>query len=246
MELPKTKTPIDKTWKNQKFLMLGAGKIGKSAFWAKGEKTLFLECEPGLNHLEVYKVPCRSWSDIRDTYAELYKAAQHPESFPYDTIVIDTIDRFVGMANEETIMRAKEKYKKEIADGINSLGDIPNGSGWYASTELIGNALKKFEALPCAVVLIGHVEKKTIKEPTREVTRDTISIGGQTGTNFLHWSDHTLMMRARLAGDNIERCFRTKPTDTMEAGSRGDIVPDGFIIAKDLAASYKEFRGLFT
>lgn len=190
-------------------------------------------------------MPCRSWSDIRDTYAELYKAAQDPATFPYDTIVIDTVDRFVAMANEEVIGRAKEKYKKEIADSINSLGDIPNGAGWYLATELIGNALKKFEALPCAVVLVGHVERKTIKEPTREVTRDTISIGGQTGTNFLHWSDHTLMMRARMAGDSIERCFRTKPTDTMEAGSRGGMVPDGFLITTDIKESYEKFRALF-
>lgn len=224
--------------------MLGPGKIGKSDFWSRGEKTLFLECEPGLNHLEVMSLQCRGWSDIQQAGGLLYKAWEKG-GLLYDTLVIDTADRFVAYANEEIITRAKEKYKEEVASKINSIGDIPNGSGWYWSTELVTNALRKFTDLPLAVVLIAHVERKTVEEPTRKYTRETISIGGQTGTNILHWADHTLLVRARQNGDKIERCLRTKPMDSMEAGSRGNIVEDGFMWEASMAENYRKFRALF-
>lgn len=224
--------------------MIGPGKVGKSDFWSRGEKTLFLECEPGLNHLEVMSVPCRSWQDIQNAGAALYTAWQAGK-LPYDTLVIDTVDRFVAYGQEEIIHRAKEKYKEEVADKINSIGDIPNGSGWYWATELMTNAIGKFTDLPLAVVLISHIDRKIVKEPTREYTKETISVGGQTGTNLLHWADHTLHVRARMVSDKIERCIRTKPSDAMEAGSRGGIVPDGMRWQEDMTENYKAFRGLF-
>lgn len=243
--LPTKKTVKENKWIDQKFLMLGPGGIGKSEFWAQGERTLFLECEPGLGHLEVLKVSCRSWEDIRDAYAQLYLAAQTPATFPYDTIVIDTIDRFAAMGTEEVICRAKEKYKKDIADAINSLGDIPNGAGWYWQTELIGNAIKKFEGLPAATVLIGHLKKETIEEPTRKIPYTTISIGGQTGTNLLYWSDHTLHLQSRMVGEDVRRKVRTKPTENIEAKSKGGIVADGMEWGKDARENYAAFRKLF-
>jgi len=224
--------------------MIGAGKTGKSEFWAQGDTTLFLECEPGLNHLEVLKVPCRSWSDIRDVYVQLYNALQ-TGNFPYDTIVVDTGDRFVSFAAEEVITRAKEKYKKEIADAINTLGDIPNGNGWFLTTELIGNALSKLEAFPVAIVMIAHTSKKEVKTATTSVHRDTISIGTKTGTNLIYWADHIMHVRSRQLGDEIQRNIRTMPTDILEAGSRGKMIPDGMVWGQDPVENYKVFRALF-
>lgn len=248
--LPTAKTKINKRWQDQKFLMIGAGKTGKSEFWGQGERTLFLECEPGLNHLEVMKVTCRSWADIRDVYVELYHAHQASlkpgaEPFPYDTIVIDTGDRMVRFAADEVIARAKEKYKKEIADAINTLGDVPNGNGWYLSTELVGNFLTKMEAFPAAIVVIAHIDKKEVVLPTSKYTRETISIGGQTGTNLLYWADHVMHVRSRQIGDEIQRNVRTMPTDTIEAGSRGKMIPDGMVWGVEPAANYKALKQLF-
>ena len=190
------------------------------------------------------KVTCRSWADIRDTYLELYNANKDGK-FPYDTVVIDTGDRLVKFAAEEVITRAKEKYKKEIADAINTLGDVPNGNGWYLNTELVSNVLAKFEAFPAAVVVIAHTDKKEIKSPTTSIHKDTISIGGQTGTNMLYWADHVIHVRARQVGDEIQRNLRTMPTDTIEAGSRGKMIPDGLVWSKDPVKNYAEFRKLF-
>ena len=255
--LPTTKRPPSRQWIEQKILMLGPGGIGKSEFWAQGEKTLFLECELGLSELSVLKIPCRDWEDIKESYLQLYMAAQAigwdaskpdyevAKQFPYDTLVIDTIDRFVSFATEETIARAKLKYKKDISDAINSLGDIPNGSGWFSQTELIGNSLRKFEGLPCAVVLIGHLKKEIIEETTRKIPYTTITIGGQTGTNLLYWSDTTMHIQSRMVGDEARRQVRTRPTENIEAKAKNKLIPDPIVWGKDAAANYTEFRKLF-
>ena len=244
MTLPTRVSEPTKFWIDQKFLMLGAGKIGKSEFWAEGKKTLFIETEAGLGHLSVMKMPCRSWADMREIFGLLYQA-KAAATFPYDTIVVDTIDRLVAYAGEEAIARGKLKFQKTIADSIHSVGDIPNGAGWFWMGQMIEKGIGELEQLPAATVLIGHVNSKEIKEATRSINKDTISIGGQTGTKLLHWADHTLHIRSRLIGERLERIIRTIPSETLEAGSRGMRVPDMTKWGTDVAANYASFRKLF-
>lgn len=244
LQLPREPQAPQRIWRGQRFVMIGAGKIGKSDFWSQDKKALFLDCEGGLKHLTVMRVPVQGWEDVRTVYAALMKAQQAGD-FPYDTIVIDTLDRFISYANEEVIDRAKQKFKKD-ADNINTIGDIPNGAGWAWATELIRNTLAKFEELPVALVLIGHVANKEIKEPTRTIHKDTINIGGQTGTGILHWADHTLHLQAVVQSDGVKRTVRTKPTAILDAGSRGNVVPDGWQWEPDMANNFAALRKLFT
>lgn len=48
----------------QTLLVYGPPKIGKSTFASRFPETIFFECEPGLNQLEVFKVPTYSWEDF--------------------------------------------------------------------------------------------------------------------------------------------------------------------------------------
>ena len=111
---------------------------------------------------------------------------------------------------------------------------------------MVDNMLVKLSEFPSALVLIGHVQNKEVKEPTRVIHKDTINIGGQMGTRLLHWADHTLHIKSRLDGSRISRTIRTIPTDTMDAGSRGKMVPDGIQWSEDDKANFQAFRGLFT
>ena len=242
--LPTAKAAPSKRWHDQTFLTLGQGKIGKSDFWSQGDKTLFFEFEPGLNHLSVMKVSIRCWEDFTEALAECYKLLK-AGSFPYDTFVLDTADRFIDCANEYVIGRAKEKYKSDMADKIESVGDIPNGAGWYQATTLVRITLNKLKMFPVALVLIGHTKSEKKKDATREYDHETVNIGGQMGGQLLHWADHTLHWRTRMRGDSIERCLRTKPSEALEAGSRGNVVPDGFRINGDMKDAYTKFRSLF-
>ena len=243
VNLPTEKSKPDKRWILQKFLVLGPGKIGKSQLFSHGEKTLFIETEPGLNHLSVLKVPVRSWNDFREVCSELYRA-QEKGSFPYDTVVIDTLDKLVERVSEEAIQLGKKKYPK-VADQIHTLGDVPNGNGWFWVSQLLSNALDKITEFPCALVLISHLSVRRINDGSREYDKDTISLFKGVAENVLHWADHTLHIRATMRGDQIKRVIRTKPTESMEAGSRGQIVPDGFELDGDMAACYAKLRGLF-
>src|SRR3990167_8763963 len=186
VSLPLVKSPPSKRWPEQKFLTLGAPKIGKSAFWAEGEKTLFLELEPGLNHLSVMKVSVRSWEEFTEVLGELYKA-QQAGKFPYDTLVIDTLDRMIDLANEYVIDRAKEKYKSDIAEKIESIGDIPNGAGGVQATNLIRITPEKLKVFPWAGSLNGQSKQEKPKGGNKEFSHAPINNGGQMGTGLLGW-----------------------------------------------------------
>jgi hypothetical protein len=241
VNLPVEKSKVNKDFKAQKFLMLGSAGIGKSAFWAAEPKALFLETESGLNALEVFKLPIRSWNDLRETYGAL-KTSVEGGKFPYDLIVIDTVDRLVDFAQEETVARAKDFYKKIE---VNTIGDIPNGAGWYKVKEMVMGFFNKLELLPCALALIAHSDIKRIKEPTAEFDRNTISIGGQLGDDILALPDHTMNVESHLIGDRIQRIVYTIPTQSREAKSRGGMIPNAMKWGDSTAENYKAFRQLF-
>lgn len=229
-----------KNYRDQKFLMLGPGKSGKSEFWSQGKQTVFIETEAGLNHLDVNSYPCRNWDDIRSAVGKLIKSKNHPD-FP-DTVVVDTMDRLVDRAIQEIVARGQQKFPK---NEINGVGDIPNGLGWFWQSTMIKEFLGAMEQLPCALVLISHLKQQEVDEIVRKYNRWTISIGGQTGTGILHFVDHTIMLQCQQQGDKLVRTLRTKPTTAYEAGSRGGIIPDGMKWGNDARENYLEFRKLF-
>ena len=241
--LPEARSSIDKRFISQKFAMIGAAGIGKSEFFAQDENALFIEAEAGLNFLSVYKLPMRDYSDLREIYSALLEAVK-AKKFNYSIIVFDTIDRVINCLNDEVVARAKEFYKKQ-ANEINTIGDIPNGAGWFKAKELMLKTLKSFEQFPCALAYIGHLSTKRIKDATLEYDKNTISIGGQMGEELLAWTDHTLYVDATMRGDKIIRTVYTKPRQSIEAKSRGGVVPDCWQWTNDMRENYLKFRSLF-
>ncbi len=241
ISLPVEKSKINNNFKSQKFLMLGSAGIGKSAFWAQDPKALFLETESGLNALEVFKLSIRSWNDLREAYAAL-KASADSGKFPYDLIVMDTVDRLVDFAQEETIARAKDFYKKIE---VNTIGDIPQGGGWYKVKEMVMSFFNKLELLNCAIALIAHSDIKRIKDTTSEFDKNTISIGGQLGDDIIAFPDHVMNVESHMIGDRIQRLVLTIPTQSREAKSRGGMIPSGMKWGDNTSENYKAFRALF-
>ena len=222
--LPTKKSEIDNRWIKQKTVIIGAPGCGKSTFPSFGDKTLYLQCEAGLNHLSVLKTPVTSWSEWEATYAALCQAKVKNE-LPYDTIVVDTIDRFVDCSNQEAIDIGRNKYK---GSEINVIADIPNGAGWGFATDLLENALCKLEKLDCHIIIIGHLDRKEIKQPNGISTHiQTISIGGKTGRAIMAWADHILNIETKMVGNSMKRVVRTVPTVSVDAKSRGNVIKDG-------------------
>jgi len=225
IELPMEATETASVWRLQKFGVVGSPGIGKSGLMARGEDTLVIQTEAGLNHIKCKKVVCRSWQDWEDIWAALVKSKQSGK-FPYDTIGIDTIDNLVDYANDEAVERGRIKYK---AAEINTVGDIPNGAGWAWSTDLVKNVLEKLESLEVCVYYVGHLENREIKLPNNtSIHKQTISIGGKTGGFLVSWPDHLLNIEAKMSGDKVLRKVRTIPTATMDAKSKGAIIPNGW------------------
>ena len=103
------------------------------------------------------------------------------------------------------------------------------------------------ELLPCAKVLIGHVDAKKIEEEGKKpYNKFTINIGGKTGGVILSWPDHTLNVTGAMMGDKIKRIVYTKPTQSKECKSRGGMVKDGWIWEDDDKANYDQLRKQFT
>lgn len=241
--LPTKKSEVDNRWVVQKTLMIGAPGCGKSTFWSFGDKTLYIQTEAGLNHLSVMKLSVKSWGEWEETFSALNQAAIKG-ALPYDTIVIDTIDRLVDFANEEAVDRGRDKYKSAE---INVVGDIPNGAGWSWVTDLLENTLSKLERLGCHIVVIGHLDRKEIKQPNNvSLHLQTISIGGKTGRAIASWADHLLNIETKMVGNNMQRVVRALPTAVVDAKSRGGVVKDGWVWESDDKKNYETFRKLFS
>lgn len=224
--LPTEATEVGNVWSYQKIGVIGAPGIGKSGIFARGENTLVIQTESGLNHIKCKKVPCRSWGDWEDIWSSLIKMKNSGKPFPYDTIGLDTCDNFVDFANDEAVSRGQAKYKNAE---INTVGDIPNGAGWAWATDLVKNAFEKLESLGVCVYYVGHLEYKEVKQPNNvSIHKQTISIGGKTGGFLVAWADHLLNIEAKMQGDKIIRKVRTIPTATMDAKSKGAVIPNGF------------------
>lgn len=99
----------------QTILLYGSPKLGKSSFASKAPGSLFLECEPGLNHLEVYKVPTYSWEAFLEA-CKLVAKGDHN----FKTIVIDTVDN----VTIERVVRTKPHPTYEAGDRTGRLPEL--------------------------------------------------------------------------------------------------------------------------
>lgn len=245
--LPTVKQEVKKVWTNQKFLMIGQPGIGKSEFWSQGDKTLFIDTEGNIDHLSTMAMKCRSWDDFIEIGSLLIQSA-NAGKFPYDTVVIDTLDKWTDYASEEIIHRASIKYDKAVKAGleINTIGDIPEGNGWFGWKGLINNYLEKLAKLPCAIVLVGHTQTKRVEDMVKKYDKNTINIGGQLGVLLLGWANHILNVEASYSGSKINRVCYSRPTQSREAKSHGATIPDQWSWGDDMKVNYSKMRALFT
>ena len=105
---------------SQKFGVLGAPGIGKSGIFARGDKTLVIQTEAGLNHIKCMKLVCRAWSDWEDIWSAFIKA-KTAGTLKYDTIGIDTVDNFVDKAKLTFKIRTAYNANRRQERALNKL-----------------------------------------------------------------------------------------------------------------------------
>lgn len=259
-----SKTSGKRNWKRQTFLILGSPKIGKSELFAQ-DSTIFLDIEGGLNLLDVVKFPKErpflDWDELEQTVDGLV-AMRIKGTFPsqVDTIVIDTATRLVNLSTAKVLELLNNKHPNKNWEALEevTVGGDKGNPGWAMRTNLVDNLLSKVKQLGIALVIIGHIDnKKSKNEMGVEVEKQTISIGGNLGKAFCNNSDHILHFMSKVGPDGIiSRTVRTLGTATLEAGSRGLMVPDRWELVnpksrkqEDLAeaakANYDKLKGFF-
>ena len=230
LTLPTEKTkPVTELGK-QTILIYAKPKLGKSTFASMAPSAMFLECEPGLNHLEVFKVPTYKWEDFLDA-CKLIAKGDHP----FKTIVIDTIDNAFKMCSEHVCAK----------HGVDYEGDLGHGKGWALVKNEWHRVLTRLASLPYGLILISHAQDKTIETRTGQYTVTQPSLPDRARNVVLGLVDIILFgdsIPKKDASGNvtIERVLRTKPHPTYEAGDRTGRLPD--VLPLDYDAFVKAFN----
>lgn len=232
--LPTEKSRKANDLAQQTILVYGAPKLGKSSLASRFPDALFLECEPGLNQLEVFKIPTYSWEDVLAA-CKLIAAGEHN----FKTIVIDTVDNAFKYCSEHVCAKHNIEYE----------GDMPHGKGWALVKNEWHRVLTRLASLPYGVVLISHAQDKTVETRTGEYSKTQPSLPDRARNVVLGLVDMILycdtITRKDAAGNvTTARVIRTKPHPTYEAGDRTGRLPD--VLPLSFEAFWRAFTGKAT
>jgi len=227
--LPKKKTVPSRDLTAKTTLLYGSPKIGKSSLASKFPGAIFLECEPGLNELEVFKIPTYSWDAFKDA-CKLLAEGDHE----FKTIVVDTVDNAFRYCTDAVNAQNNVQYE----------GDLAHGKGWAFVKNEWHRVLTKLASLPYGLVLISHAQDKRIETRTGEYIKTQPSLPDRARAVVLGLVDMILYCDTETAkGEDgslsVRRVIRTKPHPTYEAGDRTNRLPDV------LPLSFEAFEAAF-
>ena len=224
MALPVEKSSRIVELSKQVILVYGRAKIGKSTLCSQFDMPLFLATEPGLNHLEVYKVIVNSWSKFLEACKDIAEGKHK-----YKTIVIDTIENLIIYCSEYVCAEHNISHPSEL----------PHGKGWHMVTSELNRALVKLSALPYGLVMVSHSVLEEIETKTKKYNRYTIAVSGKNRNIFLNMADIILFIDSQMSKDGEEvRIIRTRPSMYWEAGDRSNKLPETLPLDYQKLASY--------
>ncbi len=214
--LPTTKSTPTSTLATKTTLIYGQPKIGKSTFASQFPDALFLECEPGLSELSVFKIPTYTWDDFLAA-CKLVAAGDHK----FKTIVVDTADNAFKLCSDHICAKHGVEYE----------GDLPHGKGWSFVKNEWHRVLTRLASLPYGLVLISHAVDRQIETRTGEYTKTLPSLPDRARHVVLGLVDmilfcDTISRKDERGQVTVQRVIRTKPHPTYEAGDRTGRLPD--------------------
>lgn len=222
--LPLERSKVVSDLSKQVILIYGRAKIGKSTLCSKFDQALFLATEPGLNHLEVYKVNINSWAKFLEACKEIAKNGNK-----FKTVVVDTIDNLVTYCSEYVCNE----------NGIHHPSELPHGKGWSMITKELNRALIKLASLPYGIIFVSHCDLIEVETKTKKYHRWSISVGGKNRNIILNMVDIILFVDSEIDKDGTERrIIRTKPSLNWEAGDRSNLLPEVLPLSYDKLAGY--------
>lgn len=208
MKLPNKKTPKHQSLSNFTILLYGQPKVGKSTLASQMDNPLFLATEAGLNSLEVFQVPIKSWPEFLEVCAEIDKG-----NHQFKTIIIDTITNLFKFCSAYICEK----------NGIAHESELGYGKGWHLVREEFFRAITKLSLLPLGLVFICHADILEIKTRTVTINRQVPNLSKQAYELITTMSDFIFMCDIDETG--LERFIKTKPSETWVAGDRTGKLP---------------------
>ena len=207
MPLPTEKSTPTLGAQTAKVLLYGPPKIGKTTLAATidPEHTLFVATEPGHGALEIFKVDVRNWSDFRTIGPEL-----HGEDHPFKMLVVDTVDELAKMCQDQVMRDLK----------ITHPSDLDFGKGWEALATEFKLRVGALASLGLGVWFISHSKEVEVKQRVGSLTVHQPTIGGAIRKFLVGFCDHVFFAESRQFEDGERRILHTRPSETIEAGSR--------------------------
>jgi hypothetical protein len=214
--LPTSKTPPKLHLQEYTVLLYGPPKIGKSEMCSQANGALFLETEPGLNSLEVFRSPISTWDDLLVAAKEI---ADGNHSF--QTVVIDTVDNAYRMCADYVNKKAKVEHES----------DLEYGKGYSLVNSEFYRVMNKLALLPYGLFLISHSQDKEVEGRTGKSMKTVPTLPDKARKLILGLVDIVLFCDFEPTSDGDgkaghRRVLRTKPTARYEAGDRTGRLPE--------------------
>ena len=223
--IPTERTKVTTTLGDQVITLYGTPKIGKSTFASQFPNALFAATEPGLNHLEVYQVPIKDWTEFTQVCAILGKDPQQVE-----TLVIDTVDILY------------EHVKAHVCGlaGIQHPSDLSYGKGFSMVNGEFRRVLAKLGTLrtkdggKMGLVIVSHAKEIEVDTRTGKQLRWAPTLPPSARNIIEGMSD--LLLFADVESDG-SRVLRTKPSPKWVAGDRTGRLPETMPLSYDALSS---------
>lgn len=214
--LPKEKTPPKSDLADHTVLVYGPSKIGKSTWCSKAEGALFLSTEPGLNSLDVFQVPIRTWEEFLAACADIAKGDHQ-----FKTIIIDTVDNAYKMCAEHICTKFKIEHES----------DLGYGKGWALINNEFQRVLTKLAFMPYGLYLVSHSQDREIETRTGKYMKVVPTLPEKARKIVLGFVDIIAFcdLEQTTNGDGkpaLKRVMRTKPSQNYEAGDRTGRLPE--------------------
>ena len=216
MLLPTAKTPPKPNLADLTVLTYGPTKIGKSTWCSHADNALFLSTEPGLNSLEVFQVPIKSWDELLTACAKIAESKHE-----FKTVIIDTVDNAYRMCADYVCRKFKVEHES----------DLGYGKGYTLTLAEFQRVLNKLAFMPYGLYLISHSQEIEIETRTGKYTKTVPTLPEKARKIVLGLVDMILYcdIEAATGPDNkivARRVMRTKPSLYYEAGDRTGRLPD--------------------
>lgn len=214
--LPAAKTTPHVALVDQKILLYGLPKTGKTTFAAGAPEPLFLAFEAGLNNHSVFAKSIERWETAMEVVDALYAA---DGDYPYKTLVIDTIDMAYNLCSDFVCRKL----------GIPHPSDAPYGKGWGAVKSELIRFLNAVGNLPMGAILISHAKVLENTENGVVSYKATTTLSDSVHTVVTGFVDMIAYAQiapvAMKSGEaKMRHCLCLHPTAQYDAGCRIDAV----------------------